>query len=497
MHRLLVITFTLGIFLLLDPCKDRLYPDASQIYFPSREMDGLTLDTPTEFSSNLAIYIPLVLRSPGNVSFSPGFRVNVPYFDNRVQFSETGIFWFGKVTLDENYSDVRVGYTQDELYIHLTIFDRNLWYSTDSSNTDLTSWDGVSIFLDTEGSVENRLTTNNFRFDSELSWWEPRSNYQASYQGDASGWKQAMLQFSTETGWRGNAPNDDSQNDRGWTITYHIPFKSLGMDGPPPTGRVWGLAVILYDRDSVAEGPLLVKNWPPEMVPDRPESWGQLSFGLPSYVTPDIEPIGSTTIRHQLNGAEVIDSMVGGNSTCGTGSDWTTWGKANYAGRSQVNIQNQYDVADWPCFSKFYITFPLTSIPVQSAVVSATVTLYQFGNAGGGDYGEPPVSLIQVFTVGEDWKEQTLTWNNAPLATENISRAWVEPIIEFPGWPGVPRTWDVSKAVSEAFASGQPLRLVFYSADSPRHSGKYFLSSDTGDWNAIGRPTLKVEWGYP
>jgi len=33
---------------------------------------------------------------------------------------------------------------------------------------------------------------------------------------------------------------------------------------------------------------------------------------------------------------------------------------------------------------------------------------------------------------------------------------------------------------------------VLYEADSAYHSGKYFTSSDTGDWNEAGRPTLQV-----
>ena len=48
-----------------------------------------------------------------------------------------------------------------------------------------------------------------------------------------------------------------------------------------------------------------------------------------------------------------------------------------------------------------------------------------------------------------------------------------------------------------AQATGQPLQLALYSADGPLHTGKYFWSSDVGDWNAEGRPTLTVVWGEP
>jgi hypothetical protein len=51
--------------------------------------------------------------------------------------------------------------------------------------------------------------------------------------------------------------------------------------------------------------------------------------------------------------------------------------------------------------------------------------------------------------------------------------------------------------VAQAYGKGQPLRLAMYSADSDYHSGKYFTSSETGDWNAEGRPLLTVVWGSP
>jgi hypothetical protein len=59
----------------------------------------------------------------------------------------------------------------------------------------------------------------------------------------------------------------------------------------------------------------------------------------------------------------------------------------------------------------------------------------------------------------------------------------------------VPYHWDVSRAVVQAQASRQPLRLVLYSADGAYHSGKYFSSSDVPGWNQAARPTLTITWG--
>ena len=422
-------------------------------------------------------------------------RVNAPYFDGEVRFTETAIFWFGQVNPTANYADVRVGYNDEELHLHLAAFDRWLWYDTTPSPDDLTAWDAATLYLDLDGNVGSVPDANAYRFVAQLNWWEPRDNWQAAYWDDGSDWVAATIPFTATTGWRGNAPND-AADDRGWVVTFRIPFVSLGLEGPPSQGTVWGLAVILHDRDDDAGTPIPDKTWPEAMEPAEPATWGQLAFGIPSYDPSPATPGESVTIRHNLDGMTVLDAAVGGHTVCGDGLDfWTEWGEANYAGEEQFNVQNQADVADWPCFSKYYVTLPLDAIPPGKVVMSATLTLYQFGNAGQGWEPGPQPSLIQMLTVDQDWDEDTLTWNNAPLAVENVAAAWVDPVDTFPGWPGIPWEWDASRAVAEAYAAGEPLRLALYSADAAMHSGKYFVSSDTGQWNAEGRPTLRVLWG--
>jgi hypothetical protein len=144
----------------------------------------------------------------------------------------------------------------------------------------------------------------------------------------------------------------------------------------------------------------------------------------------------------------VIDAAVGGTTGNLCPGDpnyiWNEWGNANFADASDFNIQNQADLADWPCFAKYYITFPLDSIPAGKVIVSATLTLHQFGNSGQGWTPPPEPSLIQALTLGENWTESTLTWNNAPLPVENVGRAWADPLPSFPGVPGVSRVVDVS-----------------------------------------------------
>jgi hypothetical protein len=186
---------------------------------------------------------------------------------------------------------------------------------------------------------------------------------------------------------------------------------------------------------------------------------------------------------------------VGGSTNCGDPYNpnfFNGWGEANYAGVAQVNIQNQWDVADWPCFSKYYVTFPLDQLPAGKVVLSATLTMHLFGNS---DPNQAKPSYIQAHILDEAWDEATLTWNKAPLASENIDGTWVDPVLTYPGWPGIPYQWDLSRAVAAAYAAGTPVRLALYSADGDYHSGKYFLSSETEELNQVARPTLKVLWG--
>jgi hypothetical protein len=57
-------------------------------------------------------------------------RVYVPH---NVPVGEAAIFWFGRVTVSENYTDVRLRTTDDSLLVTLAIMDRRLWYNPNPS----------------------------------------------------------------------------------------------------------------------------------------------------------------------------------------------------------------------------------------------------------------------------------------------------------------------------------------------------------------------------
>ncbi len=427
----------------------------------------------------------------------PVRRVNAPHFRDSVPLDQMAVFWFGRVTPHENSADVRVGYRDGALLVHVDIMDQDLWYDTIPSASTLTNWDAVTIYLDRRGNAGSTPTPESYRFDGQLKSWEPGNDWQTAYRGNGTTWVSTPITFTTWLNAYGFAPPNVAGDHRGWFIGFSIPFASLGLAGPPPEGTVWGLGIKLHDRDS-ATGPMQPdKSWPESMSADQPSSWGQLHFGLSGYRLPSaVTPQGTTVVRQGLNGVAVQDAAVGGDTTCGndaTPDYFAHWGDLNYAHRIVFNVQNVEATSEWPCLSKVYITFPLNSLPAAKSIISATLTLYHRGNPG----PPPGPAYIQVLSVDQSWDENTITWNNAPPARENLGGVWIPPVSDTPPYPGIPYNWDVSRAVAEAYAAGEPVRLAIYSANGSFSNGRYFHSSDVEDLNAEGRPTLRVTWGAP
>jgi len=443
----------------------------------------------------LSLVLPVPLRA---ASPDPPRRVNVPYFDGDVRYSEMAIFWFGYLDSTSNFSDVRIGYNDTHLRVEMSIFDRYLWYDPSPEDTPLDAWDAGTLYLDIGGDGGGAPAADDYRFVGQLNWWETGDQWQAAYRGDGDAWGPTSLPFTVTSGWRGNAPND-SVDDRGWVLRFYVPFEGLGLSGPPPQGTVWRMGTVLHDRDDAAGTPIGDQAWPETFSSQRPESWGELVFGLPSYTAPKAVQSGTVTVREGLNGALVPDAAVGGTVGNMCPGDpytmWNVWANANFGSGNRFNIQNLGDISDWSCFARYYVTFPLDAVPTGKAVLSATLTLHK---VGGANISLAHPSLIQVLTISDPWDEATVTWNNAPLAAENTARTWVDPVTtEYPTLPGEPSVWDVSQAVADAYAAGTPVNLALYEADYHYHSGKYFMASEEEDYYAEARPTLKVIWGDP
>jgi hypothetical protein len=328
------------------------------------------------------------------------------------------------------------------LWIHVNIIDRRLWYDINPSAVTLTDWDSVTLYLDKRGNTGGTPSTESYRFDAQLNWWEPRSSWQAAYRGNGTSWVSQPISLTTYNNWYGDVPNTNA-DDHGWYMAYYIPFSSLGVTGVPAEGTVWGLGLAVHDRDEAAGALNADKVWPPGLSTTQPSTWGQIRFGLPGYALPGpAAQQGTTVVRQGLNGP-VPDAVVGGNTLCGgsPNDDWNQWGNLNYAHAPVVNVQNVEQVSEWPCFSKVFATFPLSALPAGSKS-SRLRTLYHRGNPG-----PALIHHIQVLTVNQDWDENTITWNNAPLARENLGGTWI-PSCRTPPYPRHTYHWDVSRAVA-------------------------------------------------
>jgi hypothetical protein len=427
--------------------------------------------------------------------------VNAPLLEGTFDWAQTAITWFGRVSASENYADVRVGYTPTHLNIRVNTFDRLLWFDQTPTSSSLTEWDAVSLYLDLAGNGGGAPGPNSYMFTGQLNWTANEEAWQAAWQGSGSGWQPSGIPFTMSNDWRGNAPNDGN-DDKGWSLSFEIPFESLGFAVAPPAGTTWGLGLTLFDRDSASGPPLPSKKWPVGLDGNEPSSWGRLRFGILAYSPPPVSQTSTVEIRHGQAGMTVSDAHVGGGFMCGQPyypDFFNGWGDANFAGDHKFNIQNQHDVSDWPCFSKTYIIFPLNQIPAGKVIVAANLRLYQQGNSGQGSGGIVPDSFIQVLSAQSGWNESVITWNNAPLAWQNYGGRWVSPMSNPgpPPPPPVPWDWDVSQAVADAYAANTAARLILYSSDLAQHSGKYFLSSESGNSNPALRPTLTVIWGDP
>src|SRR6266699_1115502 len=420
-------------------------------------------------------------------------RINIPYFQNSaVPFDQTAIFWFGSVSSSDNFIDVRMGYNNNELYVDLHIVDRYLWYDPNAKAPNLTKGDTATVYLSTTQNGSNAPDQSAYKFVAQVDWYQPRTYYQQTYRGNGSTWVVSPIAFTAVSGWRGTGFN--GKEDSGWTMTYHIPFSSLSRAGSPAQATPRKLGVKVHNQDNASGTPLSLKWWPETENDMVPSSWGALVFGLSNYQAPHTTNNTTFMVRNGLNNQVVTDGMVGGSLGCYNKglNRWTGMGGQSYPAATRFNIQNEWDISDWNCFSKFYISFPLNSLPAGKGVVSARVTLHAYG--GSGTKGIPTPSLIQVASVNEGWNPATLAWNNAPLVKENISRTVVNTVSK-PTPFGQPYSWDVSKALADAYAAGQPLRLVFYSSDSPYNTGKYFFTSAIASWNANSRPTLQATLG--
>lgn len=473
---------------------------------------GMQVAPPAQENSPHRLFIPVISRPPKLTAHEEPI-VNIPYIPaddiTRTHLGEMAVFWMGALTPTRASTDVRIAYNDRELVIYTATFDRIISYNPASRGDDLPEWDTSAISIQTNAGHVYQLNEGTYRFMSEVRWFEPANDprYDAAFVGRGSSWQRQSLPFNSKTGYMANATTlTDELEDKGWAVEFRIPFSTLGMDRIPQPGTEWRLQVQVHNRNSPSGPSLGPETWPRGSNGETPATWGWMRFGIPGWEAPGVRNVQTVSVRYDPDSPlRVFDAAAGGGADCGGSvSDqryYDFWGALNYAGKADFNIQNQGLIADWNCFSRYALTMDLPRLPQGKVFRSARLVMSQMG---GSDPSTAVPSWIQVFTLGEDWSEATLNWNNFPQAHENISGTWVD-VYAPPNpmnWTTIPKwEWDVSQAVAEAYAQGKPMRIAMYAADhgSPggMHSGKYFVSSDTEEWNENNRPVLLIDYGDP
>lgn len=159
-------------------------------------------------------------------------RANIPYFEDTVNWAETAIFWFGineQGVPSKNYADVRMAYTAEALEIRVTVIDYYLWYNTNPQiNDDLSQYEAVAIYLDTNHDRANTPQTDDHKFLLGARHWQDVENYKREARGNGSGWDATWNDSWSGWGgmsWSTGGPNNNSGGiDYGWTAGFVIPW---------------------------------------------------------------------------------------------------------------------------------------------------------------------------------------------------------------------------------------------------------------------------------
>lgn len=453
------------------------------------------------------------------------------------------VFWFGRVDRRNNHAQCRAGFSDEYLLLQCAVFDRQI-YDEAPTPAAIPEWDAWAWSFDLDGDpAKSELDERSFRIVAQAG--RHGTAQTALLRGDGGSWTESGLPLGDDIvatpdriciarGYRGEG-RDES---RGWHVDAFVPWSVVGLAGPPTgTAAIWNVALTVFDRDDLA-GSLRgePQHWPGAGYdPVAPSTWAAWEFlgapflgrvesgavagtGRPAYAVahaarPFVRGTETTVaIRQGLEGDAVENAAVGASDRLCSGDDDYNFGDGaesfgGNTGREYFHVQNQEDYADWPCFARLYVKFPLARVPAGKALVSATLRLHHAMPTSGGDQGN--WSLVQAFAVAPflrdgvtPWTAANLSWNDGPLAVENCAGFWGDRTgMMENGWDALPAWhWDVGRAVARALDDGAShAAFVLYSADSEYHTGKQFVrSEDFADWgDPAQRPTLELVLADP
>jgi hypothetical protein len=132
-----------------------------------------------------------------------------------------------------------------------------------------------------------------------------------------------------------------------------------------------------------------------------------------------------------------------------------------------------------------YLKFPLTVIPENVLIVSATLNLFHSEGYG-------PTRTYDIHRVSADWSEETITWNNQPGYAAIITAS-----LSFdPKDNGKWRSWDVTSDIdSTALAERWVSWCIKYTNEGPDYTGPCwnFYTKE----NPRNKPYLEITYNVP
>jgi len=253
---------------------------------------------------------------------------------------------------------------------------------------------------------------------------------------------------------------------RGWSASSGvIPWATFG--GMPTVGDAWPLTIQRTDADT-------------GRATTQADWQGSVKWGAPNYATQRT----ATYIDVPLTG----DSMLGGGTDCGDRYDFPEyfpgWGMRNWGDSPYATVENQWDVADWPCSNKWVAKWDLPPLPAGATVVGAELSAWMFGQMGYGcGYCEDGTkdTIWQAYQVPATWSEASVAWDTAPPWSENVSATLVRPVPDAPNWDGnaIEYAFDVGEIVRRAYQGGDGAASALFATSAGQyHSGKYFYSRE-------------------
>ena len=392
--------------------------------------------TATSTATSTPTNTPTVTPLPTAGAYSPS-TINVPIYgvnagDPLLDYNYRTLVWGGNISSGDNYTTLRLVVANDGLRVVGQGMD---WSVTAQDNA----------------RVQIQYPSKTGQFDSGvITLTTGTTNWPATFRCDGT--------TSACRGWNFNY----AQSPGGSTA---IPFPTLGFT--PTFGQTSVITVTRVDQDF-------------EGLPSTLTFTNTLRWGTPNYAGTQVG--GATVISTTLN----ADASVGGGGDCGA-PDWPdyfpNWGNRNW-GQDNAIVWFQSDPADWPCYSRYYGKFTLPTLPGGAQVVSATLTMWQFGNPGyGPGYAEDGTkdTSMELYQMPTNWTELGITWDNAPQPIENLSRKTVNPLpgdcSPTPYWycePPIPYQWDATELVKRAYAAGQTeAAFALGTSAGQYHAGKY------------------------